>query len=65
MKTIYMIKNDWDDQTLTTSGTWCNDGRDMTEDRAVAERMLRDYQDAHPYDAGRVQLDSYELDENA
>ena len=62
MTTIYTIRNNWDDRTLTKSGTWCNDGRDVTANIAEAEAMLSHYVADHPEDAERVRLDSYEAE---
>lgn len=38
MKTFLIVTNDWNADTLSNAGTWVNDGRDTTDDRAEAER---------------------------
>ena len=63
MKTFFIVTNDWDADTLSHGGTWVNDGRDATDDRATAERMMADYLTDHPEDAGRVMVSSFTVDE--
>ena len=60
MKTFFIVTNDWNADTLSNAGTWVN-GRDTTDDRATAERMMADYLIDHPEDAGRLTVNSFEI----
>lgn len=63
MKTFFYVTNNWNSDTLSRGGTWVNDGRDTTADRATAERMMSDYLTDHPEDEGRLTVSSYDIAE--
>ena len=62
MTTVFFVKNDFDDDTLSAAGTWVNDGRDPMYTEAEAKERLADWLRKNPSDAVCVFIDTYEVE---
>ena len=56
----YIIKNDWDDRTLSRALTWVNDTRDVFETESGAALHIDNYLARYPIDMGRLSAEAVE-----
>ena len=56
----HIIKNDWDDRTLSRALTWVNDTRDVFETEPEAALHVEGYLALYPIDMGRLRTEAVE-----
>lgn len=62
MTTAFFIYNNWNTDTLSSAGTWVNDGRTCYSTEAEAVAFMNDYLNTHADESGRLSVSGYEVE---